>query len=353
MEGTPAQQEQTPRNRFSSVVCRDEVGETVSRLIGCLRDVLESPIPKGCTEQDAAGFPEFAAFQDELFRLREFACSVSQGDLSTRLAMRGYLSGVFKSLQANLAHLTWQTQTIASGDLTQRVDFLGEFSTAFNSMVRTLEENRVQIQHKEEELRAANERLLAEVAEKTKAQEKLQLSQQRFRSLAMRDALSGLFNRRYFFLIGRREIKRALRSGSPLALVLFDIDHFKRLNDTLGHAAGDEAIRAIGRITRQAVRDVDLTGRYGGEEFVVLLPGCDRDMAVGIAERLREAIAGFSFTYGDAEVRMTASFGVAVLPENFSRDKSEKCPRMDALAALADQALYRAKALGRDRIVTA
>ena len=319
----------------------------VSRLMRCLRELLESPSPNPCSVEDAVRYPEFAALHLDMSRLREFAFSVAQGDLSKRLVMHGYLAGTLKALQANLAHLTWQTQMIASGDLTQRVEFLGEFSRAFNGMVSFLEDNRRQLVDKKEELKAANDQLRAEIEAKNKVQRQLQQSKQRYRTLAMRDSLSGLFNRRFFFMLGRRELARAIRKKSPLSCILFDIDHFKRVNDTLGHAAGDEVIRAIGSLALETLRAVDLCGRYGGEEFVILLPDCPQDFALAVAERLRYAIADHVFTHGGEQVLLTASFGVVTLS---LEEGAQSVQKLDTLVALADKALYTAKALGRNRV---
>ena len=151
---------------------------------------------------------------------------------------------------------------------------------------------------------------------------------------AATDGLTGIANRRAFDDALAREVSRAARTGDPLSLVLLDIDHFKRLNDTLGHQAGDEALRAVAGDLAQAVRLSDTVARYGGEEFAVLLPGLGAEDALATAERLRGG--------GDG---VTLSAGVAAYPD----DAGDALSLVDA----ADRALYAAKRAGRDRAARA
>jgi diguanylate cyclase (GGDEF)-like protein/PAS domain S-box-containing protein len=168
--------------------------------------------------------------------------------------------------------------------------------------------------------------------------------------LAVTDELTGLFNRRGFFQLGEREFERALRFNRPLAALMFDIDHFKRVNDTHGHPVGDKVLRALADCVRQNTRGIDVAGRYGGEEFVLVLPETPLPEAVQIAERLRQSITDLSVPIcpanGDsppAEIHITVSIGVAVA-----------LPGIRNLADLleqADHAMYRGKDLGRNRVV--
>jgi len=159
---------------------------------------------------------------------------------------------------------------------------------------------------------------------------------------AFTDALTGLHNRAFFDQALRRELKRARRGARPLALLLVDVDDFKRVNDTLGHTAGDRALAALGRLVRRTLREIDLAARFGGEELVLLLPETAREGARIAAERLRLAVAeGFA---GDAPAG-TVSVGAAATPE----DGLEA----EALLAAADGALYRAKGEGRNRVALA
>jgi diguanylate cyclase (GGDEF)-like protein len=160
------------------------------------------------------------------------------------------------------------------------------------------------------------------------------------------DPLTGLFNRRYFDETLKRELARSRRMASPLSLVVLDVDHFKRVNDGFGHAAGDAVLRAIAQLVRQSIRDCDVACRYGGEELVILMPDCEQEDAARRAETLRADIAGAPpMMDGAGPEAVTASFGVAEYPLHG--------PDADALFWAADKALYKAKREGRNRVVAA
>jgi diguanylate cyclase (GGDEF)-like protein len=162
---------------------------------------------------------------------------------------------------------------------------------------------------------------------------------------AVTDELTGLANRRRFMEVLELELRRSDRFRSPLALVLADLDDFKLVNDRFGHQTGDDVLRALSRVFRASLRDVDLPARLGGEEFAVLLPETDALGAEGLAERLRVELAALQLQGPAAEpLRVTASFGVAVYPEAATGD--------DLLTA-ADAALYVAKAAGKNRVILA
>jgi len=169
--------------------------------------------------------------------------------------------------------------------------------------------------------------------------------------LANTDGLTGLPNRRAFFAQLEVEFSRSRRYGTPLALLMLDIDHFKSFNDRYGHQTGDQALRAVGAALAGGIRNYDCAGRYGGEEFICLLPETGPADALMVAERLRRHVraASVAAVGGDGvptDVGMTVSVGVVTWPE---------CPAetADHLVAAADQALYQAKAAGRDRCVVA
>jgi len=163
--------------------------------------------------------------------------------------------------------------------------------------------------------------------------------------LATTDALTGLANRRSFMDRAALDLENARRHRRPLCLLALDIDHFKRINDTYGHAAGDQVLVALANSLTQQLRGIDAIGRLGGEEFAVLLPETPVASATEIAERLRETIGCLQIKSGDKVIAITASLGVAQAPEGASTIA-------DTLAA-ADAALYRAKAAGRNRVILA
>lgn len=158
---------------------------------------------------------------------------------------------------------------------------------------------------------------------------------------ATTDGLTGALNRRAFREEGERAISLAGRHRTDVALIGFDLDFFKKINDTYGHPAGDEVLVRVADIARATLRSGDIFGRVGGEEFSIVLPHTDREGAVAVAEKLREAIAGVSFEFDGKPVRITASFGLARL-SLIARD-------LDTLMAHADAALYASKASGRNR----
>lgn len=155
--------------------------------------------------------------------------------------------------------------------------------------------------------------------------------------LADTDALTGLANRRTFQNALERELSRATRTGEPVTLLLLDVDHFKRFNDTYGHQAGDDVLREVGRTLKAGSREFDVPARYGGEEFAVILPECSSRESIKVAGRLRELVGGI-----EAVEAVTASAGVATFPTHASD--------MEALIRAADEALYESKKQGRDRI---
>ncbi len=165
------------------------------------------------------------------------------------------------------------------------------------------------------------------------------------RELSRRDALTGSWNRRYLTELMEREVALAERTGQPLSLVVVDLDHFKRINDGHGHSAGDQALIQVAGCLADSIREVDHLGRYGGEEFVLLLPNCDTDNARVIAERCRETLANTPVDTGRARLPLSASFGVATC--------HGEALDIDELFRRADQALYRAKDNGRNRVEVA
>lgn len=164
--------------------------------------------------------------------------------------------------------------------------------------------------------------------------------------LATRDPLTGLFNRRELSRVMDEELERARRYQRPMALLWIDFDHFKDINDTFGHAAGDSVLRSVSRLLEGSVRSVDSVGRFGGEEFVIVLPEMDLDEARDTAERLRRRVANARLPLGDGrEVPLTISVGVAVYPDHGAT--------VPVLCAAADKAMYLAKDRGRNCVAMA
>jgi diguanylate cyclase (GGDEF)-like protein len=165
-------------------------------------------------------------------------------------------------------------------------------------------------------------------------------------SQSIRDPLTGLYNRRYLEEMTQRETRRAVRSECGLGLLILDLDHFKQINDTYGHDAGDSALREAASFLVKSVRAEDFVCRFGGEEFVVVLPMADLKATQARAERIRSRLRELTVLHNGQSLGMiTASIGVATLPEHGTSPKE--------LLQAADAALYLAKREGRDRVVVA
>ena len=177
--------------------------------------------------------------------------------------------------------------------------------------------------------------------------EKLRKANARLQKITIKDELTGLYNMRYFKRRMRQEFARAMRYEDSIAVIMFDLDHFKQVNDQCDHLMGSFVISEVGHLVEKCIRETDIGARFGGDEYVVLLPKTDEDGARHLAERLLELISSANFDNGQFQVRVTASIGVSV----FSLDRN--CPQTATeLLQSADRNLYKAKELGRGCVVT-
>lgn len=170
------------------------------------------------------------------------------------------------------------------------------------------------------------------------------LTHDRLQRLAALDPLTGIYNRRFGMGRLHEEFSRAVRATAPLGLMMFDIDYFKKVNDTYGHLAGDRVLVAVAKTARSAVREGDVLMRYGGEEFLIILPAASKENTRTVGERLRRKVEDTVLSEGDQTVRVTISVGVTAYPEPDAANEQELVKR-------ADEALYRAKESGRNRVV--
>jgi len=213
----------------------------------------------------------------------------------------------------------------------QKEDLIeGMDAGADDYITKPFDQNELQVR-----LRAGT-RLVELQAELLKAREDL-------RDQATRDSLTRLWNRSFILSELGRELARSERESRPLGVVIVDLDHFKHINDTHGHQAGDAVLREAARRMQNGIRQYDSIGRYGGEEFLILLPGCTETDCFSQADRLRKQLAQTDISANDTTLRVTASFGVtAALP-------GENCTQ-EVLIRRADEALYLAKRSGRNRV---
>lgn len=186
---------------------------------------------------------------------------------------------------------------------------------------------------------------------------RLRAAQRELESMALTDPLTGLYNRAFLFERLREEAARSARYGTQAGCVMLDVDHFKAVNDTFGHQTGDDVLAGLAGLMREHVREADLAVRFGGEEFLLLLPGTGLEGACAVAEKIRATLEATEFTSREGQtLRVTASFGCAALepaPDSARGDADSIAPNLapgiaDTLLRQADKALYRAKAAGRN-----
>ena len=247
------------------------------------------------------------------------------GGLIVFIGLLGYFLG--QSIVKPLEQLSRQAGKVASGDLGADAPVHGNseisyLAQVFNHMVASLRRGRAVIAEAQEALMEKNRELHA---------------------LSVTDGLTGLFNRKHLMELFEMEMARKRRYDEPLAILIADIDHFKRINDTYGHLAGDAVLRRVANTFHSIVRECDHVGRYGGEEFLLILPNSPVAGAVEMAERIREAVSRIEFYNDGNEFSITISIGVA---ECQSVEES-----MEAILGRADGALYQAKAAGRDQVM--
>ena len=208
----------------------------------------------------------------------------------------------------------------------ERTDEVGSLMTSVSNMVGTIEKQAKDINQLSARLEVASQEL-----EQTNA---------KLKKLSFEDELTGLYNRRFFAIRMGEELSRFRRFSHPASVILMDVDAFKLINDELGHAAGDATLREIAQLLLKHSREINVICRYGGDGFAILLVETPKSGAWQYAERMRQAVADHPFSHGQ---QVTASFGVASLPEDADSSAED-------VLRVADEALYSAKRLGRNRI---
>ncbi|HUK55980.1 MAG TPA: diguanylate cyclase [Nitrospiria bacterium] len=262
----------------------------------------------------------------EIVQVRNLTLLISLG-LLLAIGLAAYLLGL--TIVRPLDRLTNGAARVASGDLEVSLPVvshgeIGYLTKAFNNMVARLRLG-------QEELAAINGKLI----EKNK---ELQV-------LSITDSLTGLFNRKYIMEILTNEVARSRRNKRPFAVMMIDTDQFKKYNDTYGHQAGDDLLKKIGKIFMQSIRNVDYAARYGGDEFIILLPEIGKEGAFEVADRIRGLVNAETPRGAADGVTVSVSIGIAAFPEHGDTP--------EAIIAAADGALYQSKRDGRNRVVLA
>lgn len=262
------------------------------------------------------GLAVYVAFAD---RSAAEAIGASAAVMAILLIAAWY--GVERFVLAPLRVLLDTTRRVQAGDYGARTGFprsreeLSQLGSALDEMAARLEAKDAELQ-----------RVLTDLREQ-----------------ALTDALTGLYNRRYFSDALARELTRAARSAAPVSVILLDLDFFKKVNDTWGHAAGDAVLKAVGALILRSVRGSDIAVRHGGEEFAILMPQTPAAVAKQRAEVMRREIEAMKVPYGDHTITTTASFGVA--------EHGVHATGATELMKAVDGAMYAAKAAGRNRVM--
>lgn len=274
-------------------------------------------------------------------------------------AMIGWLSA--ERISRPLIRITEAARKLGEDPDVQSIPMLRDYpevndlSAALNILIQRVDDKQRQlsqlnqdldqmVKDRTAELSKANKELKFEVSERRKAQKEREKLIKQLEQQAYTDALTELANRRYFFEHGEKLLKRAQRQSHPVAMLMFDLDYFKQLNDTYGHAAGDDVLVGIGQLIKATARDTDIAARTGGEEFAVLLDDTDLEGAKELAERLRATLRDYDFASVANEREVTLSLGIAV----WDREES-----LEQLLNRADKAMYQAKEKGRNRVEAA
>jgi len=209
-------------------------------------------------------------------------------------------------------------------------------STAYDRN-QQLRNTRERLRLGEQTLHTANETLQRQLSD-------IKILQAQLNEQAIRDPLTGLYNRRYLDTIATREMARCEREAQYLSIVIIDLDHFKQVNDTYGHQGGDEVLKRLATMLLEKIRATDVACRYGGEEFLLLLPNMPQDIGLLRADQWRSAFAAIAIPFGEFNIQATLSIGVATYPNNGAS--------VEELIRCADVAMYRAKTEGRNRTIS-
>jgi diguanylate cyclase (GGDEF)-like protein len=316
--------------------------------------------------------PEPAQLGPQLVQtFHDSALSLTGAEIQRWFDQNGRMGSALEYLQANLQQLIGEPQDGTTDDVAgQEVGqsaghaagqaaFMRDFAAAFDVLVQNLRQTHAALEQRAAELadgrRAALNLMLDAQAARREAEEaytklqakveQIEMLQARLREEAIRDPITGCFNRRYLEETLQREFSRAQRESYPLSLAMIDIDHFKIVNDTYGHPAGDAMLQILGLMLRSQTRAGDFVCRYGGDEFLLVLPNMRLQDALHRAETWRGSFQETEICYDEQILQASLSMGVACFPQHGTQS--------EAVILAADRALYRAKNGGRNRVVSA
>ncbi len=325
----------TDTERFNTVLTDELVSEAIDTdsTVWAHRGhelVIGVPAKSGIRWATVVARFSFERVEAQISRTRMFVGSALFGLFLLLAAVQ--LVGLERLVIRPIRTLQQAVRRIAEGHLTTRVPplksrELGELSETVNRMAAALQ--------------AERDNLERAVAERTR---ELSEANARLERLAVTDGLTGMFNHRRFHEVLQAELLRALRHKRPMGVLMVDVDFFKKVNDTLGHPAGDELLRRLAEVLSRDLRQTDLIARYGGEEFAVVLPETTKAEAIQVAERMRGAVEAKLNGTEQWKQTITVSIGVATFPEDGTTG--------EALLEAADQAMYLAKRSGRNRVMT-
>lgn len=283
----------------------------------------------------ALGFPLWISVA--LFFATLLNHTITRGLPGVLICPLAIASGALASTTVIAFHVSTDTEGLVTlASIIGLAIYLSLMGIEFFTYIRKLREVQKAVDHQKNTLEVANTALHAQI-------EKIHDLQEKLREQANRDSLTGLFNRRYLEGTLEREIARCKREGAPLAMLMLDVDHFKRVNDTYGHQAGDEVLRVFAQLLSEHARTEDIVCRYGGEEFLMVLPKMPLAIARERADRLLSLVQQTAVMFNDLQIRITTSIGIAAAPEHAAS--------ADDLIRCTDQALYHAKETGRNRVV--
>lgn len=303
----------------------------------------------GQYETPPHGIEEFKQAEELLLYLEQVQyhlAGLARGKISSPVPLGGYTGALLREMQENLHHVIWKARQLTVGDFSCDAGCMGELSEAFEIMGKTLHAALARLEQQKQDLTDLSENLRREVDARAAMEKDLRREQARLQKLASTDPLTGIANRRYFFQAAIRELERIRRTKAPACLAMLDIDHFKALNDSLGHNAGDKALRQIAKIITGIVRPYDVVGRYGGDEFIFLFPEISREQAHALLERLRDAVEKEKISTGKGNPDITVSIGLIELEV----EKKISGNTLDGIIKRADAALYKAKKQYRNHI---